>query len=63
MPSVIASCKYPLRYDNIKPDTIVAKAAHLNQKRAEGAITLLIAGFVHQYFSHIRNLNKIEVPQ
>ena len=45
IPSVIASCKYPFRYDNIKPDTIVAKAAHLNQNRAEGAITLLMAGF------------------
>ena len=30
--------------------TIVAKADHLNQNSTAGAITLVIAGFVHQKF-------------
>jgi hypothetical protein len=44
-PAALFWFTYPFKYATIRPVIIVDKAAHLNQKRAAGAITFPIAGF------------------
>ncbi len=45
IPSMNASRKYPFTDARMTPVTIVDRAAHLNQKRALGAMTFATAGF------------------